>query len=68
MSALKILATATALLIGAASLATAQTPDWRLRRNAQASGGAGTHSTAVRTGSAINRQKIHHRLNGYPPH
>jgi hypothetical protein len=33
-------------------------------RNAHASG---TH-TAVRTGTAINRQKIRQRLHGYPSH
>jgi hypothetical protein len=39
-----------------------------VRHDAYASGGAGTHSTAVRTGSAINRTKIHRSLNGYPPY
>jgi len=58
MSVLKIFTIASALLIGASSLAMAQ----MVRRHAPVKV---THS-AVRTGTAMNRHKIHRRLHGYP--
>jgi len=59
MSVLKILTIASALLIGASSFAMAQQPHM-VRRHAPVHV---THST-VRTGTAMNRHKIHH---GYYP-
>ena len=61
MTALKNLTIASALLIGASSLAMTQSPDV-VRRHAPAKV---THS-AVRTGTAMNRHKIRRRLHGYP--
>lgn len=62
------LAIAAALIAGASSMAMAQmsgpsssnTPG-----NAAASGGAGTHSSAVKTGSHANSKKVYHNQNGY---
>jgi len=61
MTALKNLTIASALLIGASSLVMAQGPH---RRHAPVNV---THTT-VRTGTAMNRHKIHRRLHGYPRH
>ncbi len=61
MSKAKTLAMATALLIGASSLAMAQSTD----RNAAASGGSGTHAGAMKSGSASNSQKVQKNQNGY---
>lgn len=64
MSALKIFATAAAVLIGASSLVMAQTSG-SVRHDSAASGGAGTHSSSVKTGGAANTQKIQKNQNGY---
>jgi len=67
MTSLKTVAIAAALALGAASMAMAQAPS-TTGRNAEASGGAGTHSSAVHTGSAANTQKtIQKNQNGYRP-
>ncbi len=58
-STLKSIAVAVALLVSGASMAMAQ--------NYMASGGAGTHSTAVKTGTASNTQKVFGNQNGYQP-
>lgn len=63
MSAIKLTAIAAALAMSLASTAMAQ----RVYRNHLASGGAGTHSTALRTGSAWNTLKVHRNHNGYFP-
>jgi hypothetical protein len=61
MSKAKTIAIATALLLGASSLAMAQTTD----SNAAASGGSGTHAGAMKSGSASNNQKVQKNQNGY---
>lgn len=66
MSTLKILAIAGALALGASSVAMAQmAPNGNTQRNAAASGGAGTHSSALNTGTARSTQKVIHNQNGY---
>ncbi|HEY2533192.1 MAG TPA: hypothetical protein VGJ20_35555 [Xanthobacteraceae bacterium] len=61
MKTAKTLALAAVLAVGAMSLAMAQTTD----NNAAASGGAGTHSTSQKTGSAANTHKVMKNKNGY---
>jgi hypothetical protein len=61
MSNVKTIAVAAALLIGASSLAMAQSTG----NNAAASGGAGTHAGAMKSGSASNSQKVEKNQNGY---
>jgi hypothetical protein len=61
MSKAKTIAVAAALLIGASSLAMAQSTD----NNAAASGGSGTHAGAMKSGSASNTQKVEKNQNGY---
>ena len=61
MSKAKTIAVAAALLIGASSLAMAQSTD----NNAAASGGSGTHAGAMKSGSASNSQKVEKNQNGY---
>ena len=61
MTVLKLLMITSALLIGASSLAMAQSSHM-VKRHAPVNV---THS-AVRTGSAMNRHKIRRRLHGYP--
>lgn len=61
MSKAKTIAIATALLIGASSLAMAQSTG----SNAAASGGPGTHSGAMKSGSSSNTQKVEKNQNGY---
>lgn len=64
MSTVKTLAVTAAMLVGAASLAMAQTvgnPD----NNARASGGSGTHQSSQVTGSGANTQKVIKNQNGY---
>ncbi len=63
MSKTKILAVATALLLGASSLAMAQSTT----NNAAKSGGPGTHAGAMKSGSASNTQKVEKNQNGYTP-
>ncbi len=65
MSTFKTLAIAAALAIGASSLAMAQGMSGNTAGNAAASGGAGTHSSAQRTGSAANTNKVIRNHNGY---
>jgi hypothetical protein len=61
MSNVKTIAVAAALLIGASSLAMAQSTG----NNAAASGGSGTHAGAMKSGSASNTQKVEKNQNGY---
>jgi Spy/CpxP family protein refolding chaperone len=61
MSKVKTIAVAAALLIGASSLAMAQSTSG----NAAASGGPGTHAGAMKSGSASNSQKVEKNQNGY---
>jgi Spy/CpxP family protein refolding chaperone len=61
MSKVKTTAVAAALLIGASSLAMAQSTG----NNAAASGGSGTHAGAMKSGSASNTQKVEKNQNGY---
>jgi hypothetical protein len=61
MSNVKTIAVAAALLIGASSLAMAQSTG----NNAAASGGSGTHAGAMKSGSASNSQKVEKNQNGY---
>jgi hypothetical protein len=61
MSNVKTTAVAAALLIGASSLAMAQSTG----NNAAASGGSGTHAGAMKSGSASNTQKVEKNQNGY---
>ncbi len=61
MSTIKKIAVAAALLVGASSLAMAQST----QNNAAASGGAGTHAGAMKSGSAENNQKVYGNHNGY---
>jgi hypothetical protein len=63
MSNIKSLAIAAALLVSASSLAMAQST----QNNAAASGGAGTHEGAMKSGSAANSQKVYGNQNGYAP-
>lgn len=63
MSALKTLAVATALALGASSFTLAQ--NGNPVSNAASSGGSGTHQSAPKTGSASNTQKTIHNQNGY---
>jgi Spy/CpxP family protein refolding chaperone len=63
MSTLKTIAVASALFVGAASLAMAQTGS--TSKNAAASGGSGTHQSSQKTGSAANMQKNIKNQNGY---
>jgi hypothetical protein len=66
MSTIKTLAIAAALAVGASSLAMAQgMSSGNTSGNAAASGGAGTHSTAQKTGSAANTNKVIRNHNGY---
>jgi Spy/CpxP family protein refolding chaperone len=68
MSIVKTLAVATALAVGASSLAMAQMSsgaNGSPANNAAASGGAGTHQGAEKTGSASNTQKVIKNQNGY---
>jgi hypothetical protein len=61
MATIKSVAIAAALLLGASSLAMAQTTN----SNAAASGGPGTHAGAMKSGSAANSQKVEKNQNGY---
>jgi hypothetical protein len=63
MSALKTLAIAAALAVGASSFAMAQAGN--PASNAAASGGSGTHQSSQKTGSAANNQKVLKNQNGY---
>ena len=63
MSALKTLAMAAALAVGASSFALAQ--QGNPARNAGASGGSGTHQSSQKTGSQSNTQKVLKNENGY---
>jgi hypothetical protein len=63
MSTLKTMAAATALFVGAASLAMAQTGS--TSGNAVASGGSGMHQSSQKTGGAANMQKNIKNQNGY---
>jgi hypothetical protein len=69
MKNIKSLAIAAALLAGASSLAMAQSnmsqPSGNTQQNAASSGGAGTHTTGVKTGTASNNEKVLHNQNGY---
>lgn len=69
MSILKILAIAGALAVGASSMAMAQMSgaNGNPARNAQLSGGSGTHKGAPKTGSAMSNQKVIKNQNGYRP-
>jgi hypothetical protein len=63
------MAIATALLIGASSLAMAQSSQGNssTQNNAAASGGPGTHAGAMKSGSAESNQKVQKNQNGYAP-
>jgi Spy/CpxP family protein refolding chaperone len=68
MSIVKTLAVATALVVGASSLAMAQMSsgaNGNPSSNAAASGGPGTHQGAQTTGSEANTQKVIKNQNGY---
>lgn len=65
MHTVKTIAFAAALAFGAASVAMAQNGSPAF--NARHSGGSGTHSTAVKTGSSANTQKVDRNQNGYQP-
>jgi Spy/CpxP family protein refolding chaperone len=71
MSNIKTLAIAAALLVGASSLAMAQSTQnsapGSTQNNAAASGGPGTHVGAMRSGSAESNQKVLKNQNGYAP-
>jgi Spy/CpxP family protein refolding chaperone len=70
MSIVKTLAVATALVVGASSLAMAQMnsgANGSPSNNAAASGGPGTHQGAQTTGSESNTQKVIKNQNGYQP-
>ena len=58
---IKTLAIAGAMLLGASSLALAQSTS----NNAASSGGPGTHVGSQKTGSASNAQKVEKNQNGY---
>jgi Spy/CpxP family protein refolding chaperone len=60
---IKSIAIAAALLVGASSLAMAQST----QNNAGASGGPGTHAGAMKSGSGENNQKVYGNQNGYAP-
>lgn len=62
MSIIKSLAITAAITVGAVSFAMAQNNP---AGNAAASGGSGTHQSAVKTGTAANDQKVLHNQNGY---
>jgi hypothetical protein len=64
MSTVKTLAIASALLVGAASMALAQTTG-NPATNSRASGGSGTHQSSQVTGSGANTQKVIKNQNGY---
>ena len=63
MSALKTLAIAAALAVGASSFALAQ--QGNPARNSEMSGGSGTHQSSQKTGSKSNTQKVLKNENGY---
>ena len=63
MSALKTLAIAAALAVGASSFALAQ--QGNPARNSGMSGGSGTHQSSQKTGSEANTQKVLKNQNGY---
>jgi hypothetical protein len=69
MTIAKSLALASALLIGASSLAMAQStmsqPTGSTQQNAAKSGGPGTHVGAPKTGTADSDAKVLHNQNGY---
>jgi Spy/CpxP family protein refolding chaperone len=68
MSIVKTLAVATALVVGASSLAMAQMSSGSAGSpagNAASSGGPGTHQDSQKTGSASNTQKVIKNQNGY---
>jgi hypothetical protein len=70
MSIVKMLAVASVLAIGASPMAMAQmsgSSSGNSSLNAQASGGSGTHQSAVKTGSGANTQKVIKNQNGYRP-
>jgi hypothetical protein len=66
------IAIAVAFLAGTASVAMAQgagpgSESGNTMGNAASSGGAGTHTTSQKTGSAANTQKVMKNQNGYQP-
>jgi len=63
MSRTKTLAVAAALMLGASSLAMAQSGN--TAGNAAVSGGSGAHQNSPKTGSASNTQKVQKQQNGY---
>ncbi len=63
MSALKTLAIAAAVAVGASSFALAQSGN--PAQNAGASGGSGTHQSSQKTGSKANTEKVLKNENGY---
>jgi uncharacterized protein YdeI (BOF family) len=67
MATIKSVAIAAALLVGASSLAMAQTSGntGNSGSNAAASGGPGTHAGAMQSGSAANSRKVEKNQNGY---
>lgn len=68
MSSLAKLTLACALVMGASSLAMAQAPagmSGNAGQNAASSGGSGTHSGAMKSGSQENSQKVYKNQNGY---
>ena len=68
MSKITSLAIAAALLVGASSLVMSQSAMAQsTQNNAAASGGPGTHSGAIKSGSAENNQKVQKNQNGYAP-
>lgn len=71
MSGIKTLAIVAALLTSASSLAMTQapgnTPPGNTGTNAAASGGPGTHTGAMRSGSQANSHKVYKNQNGYQP-
>lgn len=64
MSALKTLAIAAAIALGASSFAVAQ-KQGNPAQNAGASGGSGTHQSSQKTGSKSNTDKVLKNENGY---
>ncbi len=69
MKLAKSLAIATALVVGASSLAMAQSSSGsgvgNTQQNAASSGGPGTHVGSVKTGTQANDQKVLRNQNGY---
>ncbi|HEX4408680.1 MAG TPA: hypothetical protein VH206_07910 [Xanthobacteraceae bacterium] len=69
MKLAKSLAIASALVIGASSLAMAQSSSGNgagsTQQNAASSGGPGTHAGSVKTGTQSNDQKVMRNQNGY---